>query len=178
MLGRRNADRECLRNRAWPKDPGLTGRSIWLTISTATGAPGSLKQMSKRVLLVNTPYPYEECPVPPLGLAYLAGILRREKAEVRILDLLMARYSPDLLRRELRDFQPDVVGATCSTVNFKTASRILRLSKDFDSGMVTAIGGPHASFVAADLVEKAPWIDVVVMGRGTRRWWSWSRRSG
>jgi anaerobic magnesium-protoporphyrin IX monomethyl ester cyclase len=122
--------------------------------------------MSKRVLLINTPYPYEECPVPPLGLAYLAGILRREKAEVRILDLLMARYSPELLRRELREFQPDVVGATCSTVNFKTASRILRLCKDFDSGVVTAIGGPHATFVAADLIEEAPWIDVVVMGEG------------
>jgi len=144
----------------------LTGGPIWLTISTATGAPGSLRQMSKRVLLINTPYPYEECPVPPLGLAYLAGILRREKAEVRILDLLMARYSPELLRRELREFQPDVVGATCSTINFKAASRILRLCKDFDSGIVTAIGGPHASFVAADLIENVPWIDFVVMGEG------------
>lgn len=122
--------------------------------------------MSKRVLLVNTPYPYSECPVPPLGLAYLAGILRREQAEVRILDLLMARYSPDLLRRELADFQPHVVGATCSTVNFKAASRILRLCKEFDPGLVTLIGGPHASFVAADLIEKDPWIDVVVVGEG------------
>jgi anaerobic magnesium-protoporphyrin IX monomethyl ester cyclase len=129
-------------------------------------APCDLVQMSKRVLLINTPYPYEECPVPPLGLAYLAGILRREKAEVRILDLLMSRYSPDLLRRELREFQPDVVGATCSTINFKTASRILRLCKDFNSGIATLIGGPHASFVAADLIEKASWIDVVVMGEG------------
>ena len=32
--------------------------------------------------------------------------------------------------------------------------------------MVTLIGGPHASFVAADLIEEAPWIDVVVMGEG------------
>lgn len=122
--------------------------------------------MSKRVLLINTPYPYEECPVPPLGLAYLAGILRREKVEVRILDLLMTRYSPDLLRRELRDFQPHVVGATCSTVNFKAASRILKLCKNFDAGIVTLIGGPHASFVARELIEKAPWMDVVVMGEG------------
>jgi len=104
--------------------------------------------------------------VPPLGLAYLAGILRREGAEVRILDLLMSRYSPDLLRRELAGFQPHVVGATCSTVNFKAASRVLRLCKGFNPGLVTVIGGPHASFVAAGLIEKAPWIDVVVMGEG------------
>ena len=132
----------------------------------STIALSDLVQMSKRVLLINTPYPYEECPVPPLGLAYLAGILRREKAEVRILDLLMVRYSPELLRSELREFQPHVVGATCSTVNFKAASRILRLCKNFDSGMVTLIGGPHASFVAADLIGEAPWIDAVVMGEG------------
>ena len=145
---------------------GLTAESLWLRITTAKSIPDDLGHMSKRVLLINTPYPYEECPVPPLGLAYLAGILRREKAEVRILDLLMARYSPDLLRKELGEFQPHVVGATCSTVNFKAASRILRLCKNFDSGIVTLIGGPHASFVAADLIEKASWIDVVVMGEG------------
>ena len=122
--------------------------------------------MSNRVLLINTPYPYEECPVPPLGLAYLAGILRREGVEVRILDLLMARYSPRLLRRELDEFRPHVVGATCSTVNFKAASRILRLCKEHDPGLVTLIGGPHASFVAADLIREAPWIDAVVIGEG------------
>jgi anaerobic magnesium-protoporphyrin IX monomethyl ester cyclase len=144
----------------------LTDESIWLRITTIEPTSDDLGHMSKRVLLINTPYPYEECPVPPLGLAYLAGILRREKAEVRILDLLMARYSPELLRKELREFQPHIVGATCSTVNFKTASRILKLCKNFDSGMVTLIGGPHASFVAADLIQEAPWIDVVVMGEG------------
>ncbi len=144
----------------------MTDESIWLRITTVKSTPDDLGHMSKRVLLINTPYPYEECPVPPLGLAYLAGILRREKVDVRILDLLMARYSPDLLRRELREFQPHIVGATCSTINFKAASRILRLCKNFDSGMVTLIGGPHASFVAADLIEKASWIDVVVMGEG------------
>lgn len=106
--------------------------------------------------------------MPPLGLAYLAGMLRRERAEVRILDLLMSRYSPDLLRRELAGFRPQVVGATCSTVNFKAASRLLHLCKDFDPGLVTVIGGPHASFEAAGLIEKAPWIDVVVMGEGDR----------
>jgi anaerobic magnesium-protoporphyrin IX monomethyl ester cyclase len=149
-----------------PHISGLTAESIWLRITRTKQTLDDLGYMSKRVLLINTPYPYEECPVPPLGLAYLAGILRREKAEVRILDLLMTRYSPDLLRRELREFQPHVVGATCSTVNFKAASRILKLCKNFDSGMVTLIGGPHASFVAADLIEEAPWIDVVVMGEG------------
>ncbi len=104
--------------------------------------------------------------MPPLGLAYLAGILRREGVEVRILDLLMARYSPGMLRRELGEFRPDFVGATCSTINSKAASRVLRLSKEFDPGLVTLIGGPHASFVAPELIDKAPWIDAVVVGEG------------
>ncbi|MDM8000292.1 MAG: radical SAM protein [Dehalococcoidia bacterium] len=123
-------------------------------------------QMSKRVLLINTPYPYEECPVPPLGLSYLAGILRREKAEVRILDLLVMPYSPVMLRRELEEFQPDVVGASCHTANFKAACRILKVCKNADPGLITLIGGPHVSFAASDVLEKMPWIDFVVMGEG------------
>jgi hypothetical protein len=40
-----------------------------------------------RVLLMSTPYPLEENPIPPLSLSYLAAVLQSEGIEVQILDL-------------------------------------------------------------------------------------------
>ena len=122
--------------------------------------------MRTRVLIVNTPFPLEELPVPPLGLAYLAAVLETEGIDVQILDFLVAQYSPRALRRKLAEYQPQIVAATCSTLNYSIASRILRVCKNYDSTLVTLIGGPHVSFTARQVVEDAPWIDIVVMGEG------------
>jgi len=128
----------------------------------------SQESMQLRALLINTPFPFEEQPVPPLGLTYLAATLQESGAEVQILDLLVTRYSPDTIRRKLLDFQPQVVGATCSTLNYSIAVRILRLCKRIDSNVITLIGGPHVSFTATEVIADNPWIDIVVRGESDR----------
>jgi radical SAM superfamily enzyme YgiQ (UPF0313 family) len=121
-----------------------------------------------RVLLISTPYPLEENPIPSLSLSYLAGVLQSEGIEVQMLDLLVAQYSGDKIRRKLEEYQPQVVGVTCVTLNYPTAARILKVCKDFDPGIVTVIGGPHASFALEETLLRAPWIDVVVIREGER----------
>lgn len=124
--------------------------------------------MQTRVLLINTPFPLGEYPVPPLGLAYIAGALEAEGIDVQVLDLLVAQYSAQTLKKRLRDYQPHFVAATCSTLNYHIASRILRVCKSSDPNLTTLIGGPHVSFAAREVIEEAPWIDVVVRGEGER----------
>jgi anaerobic magnesium-protoporphyrin IX monomethyl ester cyclase len=124
--------------------------------------------MQTRVLLINTPFPLGEYPVPPLGLAYIAGALEKEGVDVQVLDLLVAQYSPQTLQKRLREYQPHFVAATCSTLNYHIASRILRVCKNSDTNLTTLIGGPHVSFAATEVMEEAPWIDVVVRGEGER----------
>ena len=102
--------------------------------------------------------------MPPLGLTYLAAMLRQSGAEVQILDLMVTRYSPETVKRQIHEFQPQVVGATCSTLNYNIAARILKLCKKADPNVVTLIGGPHVSFTATDVVMNDPWIDVVARG--------------
>lgn len=128
----------------------------------------SCNPMQTRILFINTPFPRDEHPVPPLGLAYIAGALEKEGIEVQVLDLLVAQYSPQTLKRRLREYQPHFVAATCSTLNYHIASRILRVCKRSDSNLTTLIGGPHVSFAAREVIEEAPWIDVVVRGEGER----------
>ncbi len=85
---------------------------------------------------------------------------------MQVLDLLVAQYSPQGLKKRLREYQPHFVAATCSTLNYHIASRILRVCKSFDPELTTLIGGPHVSFTAKEVIEEAPWIDVVVRGEG------------
>jgi radical SAM superfamily enzyme YgiQ (UPF0313 family) len=121
-----------------------------------------------RVLLISTAHPLEENPLPPLSLAYLAGALEREGIEVEILDFLVSRYHPRKIRQKLEEYRPRLVGVTCVTMNYPLAARMLRVCKEFDPGIVTVIGGPHASFTTKETLLRASWIDAVAIGEGDR----------
>jgi len=119
-------------------------------------------------LLISTACPLEENPLPPLSLAYLAGVLGRDKIEVQILDFLVTRYSPQTLRKKLEEYRPQLVGVGCVTMNYPLAARMLKVCKAFDSGIFTVIGGPHVSFTLNETLLRAPWIDAIAIGEGER----------
>jgi radical SAM superfamily enzyme YgiQ (UPF0313 family) len=121
-----------------------------------------------RVLLISTAHPLEENPLPPLSLAYLAAALESSGVEVQILDFLVTRYRPEKVRQKLEEYQPQLVGVTCVTLNYHLAAEMLEVCKTVDPDIVTVIGGPHASFTPGETLREAPWIDVVVIGEGDR----------
>jgi radical SAM superfamily enzyme YgiQ (UPF0313 family) len=121
-----------------------------------------------RVLLLSTPHPLEESPLPPLSLSYLASVLKREGIEVKILDFLVTQYHPGKLRRELEEYRPQLVGVTCVTLNYPIARRMLKVCKAFDPHVFTAIGGPHVTFALEETLFQSPWIDAIVIGEGER----------
>jgi radical SAM superfamily enzyme YgiQ (UPF0313 family) len=119
-----------------------------------------------KTLLINPPYPFFEVPLMPLGLSYIAGLLEHNGYEVQILDLLVSKYSREKIARKLVDYQPDIVGITSVTLNYPTASDILRHCKSVNKDITTVIGGPHVTFSAVETLAEAPWIDIVVRGEG------------
>ncbi|HEY41476.1 MAG TPA: radical SAM protein [Dehalococcoidia bacterium] len=121
-----------------------------------------------RVLLISTTHPLEENPLPPLSLAYLAAALESNGIEVQILDFLVTHYRPEKLRQKLEEYQPQIVGVTCVTLNYHLAAEMLQVCKSVNPDIVTVIGGPHASFTPEETLREAPWIDVVVIGEGDR----------
>ena len=66
---------------------------------------------------------------PPLGLAYLASVLR-DNHEVRIIDSNILDYSMEDVRRELKDFYPDIVGITSVTPSTPQAYAVAKMAKD------------------------------------------------
>ena len=121
-----------------------------------------------RVLLLSTPHPLEESPLPPLSLGYLASALLRQGVEVKVLDFLVTRYRPEKLRRELEEYRPCLVGVTCVTLNYPIARRMLKVCKGFDPRIFTVIGGPHVTFALEETLLRSPWIDAIVIGEGER----------
>ena len=103
-----------------------------------------------RIAVIAPPYPLEEMPSPPLGVTYVAAAFEAAGADVKIFDYIVSAYSKDNLERQLKSFQPDVVGATSVTMNFYEAQQILRDVKSYNPEIITIMGGPHVSFTAED----------------------------
>ena len=117
-----------------------------------------------RVAIIAAPYPLEEIPSPPLGIAYVAAAFEAAGCEVRVFDYIVSHYSREKLSTQLADFQPDAVGAGCVTLNFYEAQKIMRDVRSINPEIVTMMGGPHVSFTAEETLRNYPEIDLIFVG--------------
>jgi anaerobic magnesium-protoporphyrin IX monomethyl ester cyclase len=119
-----------------------------------------------RIAIIAPPYPLEEMPSPPLGVTYVAAAFEAAGAEVRIFDYIVLAYTKEKLEKQLESFRPDVVGASCVTMNFYKTQQILLDVKNYNPEIITIMGGPHVSFTAAETLRQYPEIDLIVIGEG------------
>ncbi len=125
-----------------------------------------------KVALINTPYVYLYGPIKlsagryfPLGIGYLAAVLKNNGHDVLFLDPEVQQLSIEKLSQILRKERPDIVGITCTTPNFIEAMKIARMSKESIQAKVI-LGGVHASAVPEWALSQCPEIDLVVIGEG------------
>jgi len=102
---------------------------------------------------------------PPLGLAYLASVLR-EKHEVKIVDSNAFNYNMEDVRMELKKFYPDVVGITSTTPSVPQAYKVAKIAKQVRDDCLVVLGGPHVSFLPVQTLKECEYVDVVVKGEG------------
>jgi len=94
----------------------------------------------------------------PLALEIIAAGVQHH--EVKILDMRIESN----LRRELENFQPDVVGTTSYTPGVYQAQNVLKKAKDYNPDILTVIGGIHATVMPEDFNKE--YVDVIVIGEG------------
>ena len=137
-----------------------------------------LKNLPK-ILFVTAPYHCWGVQVvgawPPLHLVYLAGAARGAGVEPKIHDAMNKSHSYDEIRVEIERFKPDyvltydylpVTGAI-STAALPDSIAILKLAKEIDPAIVTLLGGPHPTFLPAEVLEgDAGVVDYVLLGEG------------
>ena len=129
----------------------------------------------------------------PLGLAYLAAVLREKGHEVVIYDadanvekcdsmdfsVLEEKY-PEYLRhindlshplwKEMREtissVKPDLVGINAYTTRVAAAFRTAQISKEVLPGIPVVMGGPHPSVKADETLKVCPSVDFAIRGEG------------
>jgi radical SAM superfamily enzyme YgiQ (UPF0313 family) len=117
-----------------------------------------------KVLLISHPDPHRQKPdFPPIGIAYLGAVIRDRGHEVRLVDGGLT--VPRGIARQARDFAPDVVGATCWTINRGSLWGLGRLLREELPDVPFVVGGPHASLFPDHIFRKTH-ARVVVIGEG------------
>ncbi len=119
-----------------------------------------------RVLLVNPSYPFEEFPRLLVTLPYVASALQAEGHEVEILDLLLARTTPEKIERRMARFRPQAVGITSVTLNHHIAASIAAVVRKCDPAVPIVMGGPHVSFEIEGSFRDLPALDYIAIGEG------------
>lgn len=119
-----------------------------------------------KIALAAPTYPLKEAPSPPLGLCYVAAACEAAGAKAKIFDYIVRKYSFEKLEAEMREFQPDVIGATSVTMSFIPAVTIIQDAKRINPEIITFMGGPHVSFDVKNTLEKYPELDLIIIGEG------------
>lgn len=122
-----------------------------------------------RIMLVNPPLLKDNShhPLfPPLGLAYLAGVLKQDEHEIKIIDCPVSNLDHNKLSDEIGAFQPNLIGITSMTPTINSAIKAAKNAKKVCPDSPVIFGGPHATFMHREILEKEQSIDIVVRGEG------------
>ncbi len=104
--------------------------------------------------------------MPPLGLLTIGAVLEREGIPIEIVPANVLGLDWKDIERKIRTEKPDIVGVTITTENRFQSFALVRLAKRAHPGVLTVLGGPHASMAAEDCLAHIPELDVVVRGEG------------
>jgi len=102
---------------------------------------------------------------PPLGLAYLASMVRDEH-DVKIVDSLAEDYTYEDVEGILKKYDPDVVGITSTTSMIPDAYAVAEMAKRYNENVKVVVGGPHVTFMPERTFKECPSIDFIVRGEG------------
>jgi radical SAM superfamily enzyme YgiQ (UPF0313 family) len=137
-----------------------------------------------KVLLINPPqtfYPGSEQPAGnlPIGLLYIATVLKNAGYEVEILDAFINAIFEknnetitvglpfENIKKEISQRKPQIVGISGPfTCQIENAIKVSNIAKEVDVNIWTVIGGPHVTLVPKDFLEEAKNVDIAVIGEG------------
>src|SRR3989338_3093638 len=86
----------------------------------------------------------------PLGVVYLATLLKNKGYDIKILD---SSFDKDLepVKSKIKEFKPDFVGVSVTSDLYDNMKDIISFSKQ--NGAFTVIGGPHATIAFRECLK-------------------------
>ncbi len=120
-----------------------------------------------RVLLLNPPYEKDKifrksmknlgAVLPPLGIAYIAAVLEKDRHTVKIIDgpamATVLDYGFSELGKDIHEFQPEIIGLSASTSQVDYAKKTITIIKEVVPNAIIILGGPLISATPDSLLE-------------------------
>lgn len=103
-------------------------------------------------------------PDPPIGLCYLQAYL--DKMGFTESKILYAFKSYEKIEKEIRKFNPDIVGISCFTEFRRSSFKLAKLAKEINPNVKVVLGGPHATFMWKQIIENFDFVDFIVLSEG------------
>ncbi|MFX0095008.1 MAG: B12-binding domain-containing radical SAM protein, partial [Candidatus Hodarchaeota archaeon] len=99
--------------------------------------------------------------VPPLGLAYITAVLKRNHFEAKVIDLNIKNISlSTFLSRE----RPEIIGISSIVTNARQALEIARKTKSILPQGFVVLGGPYPSMMGERLLTRHEEVDINLIG--------------
>jgi len=102
----------------------------------------------------------------PYNLSLLAGVLKRNGIETKIIDTLAERMDSKEILKEIVSFEPNIVGFTSMTYQICETAKIAESIKKWKKEIITVIGGVHVSALPILTLEEFPFFDIAVINEG------------
>ena len=102
-------------------------------------------------------------PYLPLGLGFLAGVLKRAGYRIEILDNYLYCKKPDELIEDVRAIKPDLIGISVTIATTSTATSIISVLKEENIPIV--IGGPQVTVDPTGTLKRVN-AEIGVVGEG------------
>lgn len=113
-------------------------------------------------LLLIQPASVSACEGIPLGLAYLAAAIKQTGNEVKIIHCagVYSNYSNENILEIAKKYNPDAIGISVNSIDAQRVYQLVLLIKALGKPLIS--GGPHASTIPVELLEKG--FDIVFIG--------------
>lgn len=100
----------------------------------------------------------------PLGLAYIAAVLRESKRhEIKVIDASALNFSDEKVESELKNFKADIVAVGAVTDLLEGALNVCKIAKKL--GITTVVGGVHATILPEETLSFED-VNIVISGEG------------
>ena len=126
-----------------------------------------------KILLVY-PYPLfdrskaheEDISTVPIGLYYVAAVLKKRGYDVDVLNWFNIHRTPEKIPLTIQERQPDIIGFSILNANRWGGIEIARIAKQINPKIKIVFGRVSATFLWEHLLCHFPEVDFVVLGEG------------
>jgi radical SAM superfamily enzyme YgiQ (UPF0313 family) len=103
---------------------------------------------------------------PPLGILYLAAVLKERGIEVSVLDQPAKGFTIEETVNWVEKENPDILGFSTFASSGRTAALTSNKVKEKNPNITTVFGNYYATFNPERILRKYPSVDIIVRGEG------------